>query len=87
VKGAEVGVTLDRLQGIELNLKRVIAHLGSKDKRRALSKIASRDAQPDDTAIPMASAQRFGDREVPFAAEIRNNGLLIRSKTLSAGKA
>jgi hypothetical protein len=70
VKRAEVGVTLDPLQGIELDLKRVIAYLGSKDERGALPKVASRDAQPDDAAFPMASAQRFGDREVPFAAEL-----------------
>jgi hypothetical protein len=87
VKRAEVGVTLDPLQGIELDLKRVIAYLGSKDERGALPKVASRDAQPDDAAFPMASAQRFGDREVPFAAELHNNVLIIRSNALSAGKA
>jgi hypothetical protein len=80
-------VTLDPLQGIELDLKPVIAYLGSKDERGALPKVASRDAQPDDAAFPMASAQRFGHREVPFAAELHNNVFIIRSNALSAGKA
>jgi hypothetical protein len=68
VKGAKVGVALDPLQGIKLDMKRVIAHLGSKQKRSAFSKAASRDAQPDDAAFSMRSAQRFRHREVPLAA-------------------
>jgi hypothetical protein len=87
VKGAEVRVTLDPLQGIKLDLKRVIAYLGSKDERGALPKVASRDAQSDDAAFPIASAQRFGHRKVPLAAELHNNVLIIRSNALSAGKA
>jgi hypothetical protein len=87
VKGAEVGVTLDPLQGIELNLKRVIAHLGSKDERSALPKVASRDAQPGDAAFAMTSTQRFHNREAPLAAQFHNNVLIIRSNALSAGEA
>ena len=60
VKGAKIGVTFDPLQGIELNLKRLIAYLGSENERtpcrRSLREMLSPIRQPSPWRPRNASA-------------------------------